>query len=124
MPHILIVDDSPTETYVLRTFFEKQGYEVSEACNGKEGIAVAEAQQPDLIIMDIVMPEVNGFQATRELSNNEKTCNIPIIVYSSKNLATDRLWALRQGAKEYIVKPIVAKELLAIVEKYLQKKVV
>ena len=124
MPHILIVDDSPTETYVLRTFFEKQGYEVSEACNGKEGIAVAEAQQPDLIIMDIVMPEVNGFQATRELSNNEKTCNIPIIVYSSKNLATDRLWALRQGAKEYIVKPIVTKELLAIVEKYLQKKVV
>ena len=124
MPHILIVDDSPTETYVLRNFFEKQGYEVSEACNGKEGIAVAEAQQPDLIIMDIVMPEVNGFQATRELSNNEKTCNIPIIVYSSKNLATDRLWALRQGAKEYIVKPIVAKELLAIVEKYLQKKVV
>lgn len=124
MPHILIVDDSPTETYVLRNFFEKQGYEVSEACNGKEGIAVAEVQQPDLIIMDIVMPEVNGFQATRELSNNEKTCNIPIIVYSSKNLATDRLWALRQGAKEYIVKPIVAKELLAIVEKYLQKKVV
>ncbi len=124
MPHILIVDDSPTETYVLRNFFEKQGYEVSEACNGKEGIAVAEVQQPDLIIMDIVMPEVNGFQATRQLSNNEKTCNIPIIVYSSKNLATDRLWALRQGAKEYIVKPIVAKELLAIVEKYLQKKVV
>jgi len=85
MPHILIVDDSPTETHVLRSIFEKKGYQVSEACNGKEGIAVAEVQNPDLIIMDVVMPGVNGFQATRELARNHKTTHIPVIIHSRRH---------------------------------------
>ncbi|HHL19670.1 MAG TPA: response regulator [Thiothrix sp.] len=121
MPHILIVDDSPTETYVLRSIFEKQGYQVSEACNGEEGIAVAEVQKPDLIIMDVVMPGVNGFQATRELGQNSKTSNIPVIVYSSKDQVTDRMWAMRQGAVAYMVKPMHKDKLLSVVEKHLQR---
>ncbi len=123
MTHILIIDDSPTETHILRAAFEKHGYEVSEACNGKEGIAVAQAQHPDLIIMDVVMPEINGFQATRELSNNTQTSHIPIIIYSSKDEVTDRMWAMRQGAKAYLVKPVTVKKLLHIVEKYLTKNI-
>lgn len=121
MSHILIVDDSPTETHVLRTIFEDQGYQVSEACNGKEGIAVAEVQIPDLIIMDVVMPGVNGFQATRELGKNSTTTNIPVIIYSSKDQTTDRMWAMRQGAVAYMVKPMSKDKLLSVVEKHLQK---
>lgn len=120
MSHILIIDDSLTETYVLRQLLEKQGYEVSEACNGKEGLAVALVQNPDLIIMDVVMPEMNGFQATRELKNNPKTSHIPVIIYSSKNQATDRMWALRQGAKDYLVKPLPKDKLLAVIEQHLK----
>lgn len=119
MSHILIVDDSPTETYVLRLLFEKEGYQVSEACNGEEGIAVAEAQEPDLIIMDVVMPGVNGFQATRELGKNNKTRNIPVIIYSSKDQETDRMWAMRQGAIAYMVKPMPKDKLLSIVREHL-----
>lgn len=119
MSHILIVDDSPTETYVLRLLFEKEGYQVSEACNGEEGIAVAETQEPDLIIMDVVMPGVNGFQATRELGKNNKTRNIPVIIYSSKDQETDRMWAMRQGAIAYMVKPMPKDKLLSIVREHL-----
>jgi len=119
MSHILIVDDSPTETYVLKSIFEKQGYQVSEACNGQEGIAVAEVQNPDLIIMDLVMPGVNGFQATRELKNNNNTSHIPVIIYSSKDQVTDRMWAMRQGAVAYMVKPIPKNQLLSIIKKHL-----
>ena len=121
MPHILIIDDSPTETRVLKTFLEKQGFDVSDACNGKEGVAVAQIQQPDLIIMDVVMPEMNGFQATRELGRNSLTSHIPVVIYSSKDQATDRMWALRQGAKAYMVKPISKDKLLATLNTCLKK---
>lgn len=121
MSHILIVDDSPTETYVLKCLFENQGYRVSEACSGNEGVAVAEVQKPDLIIMDVVMPGVNGFQATRELKRNTQTTHIPIIIYSSKDQITDRMWAMRQGATAYMIKPTPKDELLSTVAKHLQK---
>ena len=115
--HVLIIDDSLTETRIFKSLLEAHGYQVSVACNGREGIEVAQAIQPDLILMDVVMPLLNGFQATRELSRNPATAHIPIIVCSSKSAKTDRLWALRQGAKEYLVKPVKVKELLTVINR-------
>lgn len=119
--HVLIIDDSLTETRVLKSLLETNGFQVSVACNGQEGIDVAQATQPDLILMDVVMPLLNGFQATRELTRNMMTAHIPIIVCSSKSAKTDRLWALRQGAKEYLVKPVKVRALLAAIERQLPK---
>ncbi|MEZ5478766.1 MAG: response regulator [Thiolinea sp.] len=117
--HVLIIDDSLTETRVFKSVLETHGYQVSVACNGREGIEVAESCQPDIIVMDVVMPLLNGFQATRELTRNAATAHIPIIVCSSKSTRTDRLWALRQGAKEYLVKPVKAQDLLNVISKQL-----
>jgi twitching motility two-component system response regulator PilH len=119
--HVLIIDDSLTETRILKSLLETHGHQVSVACNGQEGIDVAQATQPDLILMDVVMPLLNGFQATRELTRNESTAHIPIIVCSSKSANTDRLWALRQGAKEYLVKPVKVKELLEVINRQFSK---
>ncbi len=121
IPHILIIDDSLAETRIFTALLEKNGYRVSVACNGQEGIEVAKARQPDLIIMDVVMPLLNGFQATRELTRQVETAHIPIIVCSSKSTDTDRLWALRQGAKEYLIKPVTPKELLETVNRFVKK---
>ena len=104
--HVLIIDDSLAETRALKSLLELNGYQVSIACNGQEGIEVAQNYQPDVIVMDVVMPLVNGFQATRELSRNPATKHIPIIVCSSKSTDTDRIWAMRQGAKAYLTKPV------------------
>ncbi len=121
IPHILIIDDSLAETRIFTALLEKNGFRVSVACNGQEGIEVAKARQPDLIIMDVVMPLLNGFQATRELTRQVETAHIPIIVCSSKSTDTDRLWALRQGAKEYLIKPVTPKELLETVNRFVKK---
>ncbi|NLO80820.1 MAG: response regulator [Xanthomonadaceae bacterium] len=113
MTRVLIVDDSPTETHVLRTMLEKYGYQVSVAVNGEEGMRMAKELAPDVILMDIVMPGVNGFQATRKLSKDPATSAIPIVMISTKDQDTDRIWAMRQGAKDYITKPVTEEELLA-----------
>lgn len=118
-PHILIIDDSLAETRIFTVLLEKQGFRVSVACNGQEGIQVAKARQPDAIIMDVVMPLLNGFQATRELSRNKETAHIPIIVCSSKSADTDRMWALRQGAKAYLIKPVSPKLLLETLAQFI-----
>lgn len=120
-PHILIIDDSLAETRIFTALLEKNGYQVSVACNGQEGIQVAKARQPDVILMDVVMPLLNGFQATRELTRAPETAHIPIIVCSSKSAETDRLWALRQGAKAYLVKPVTPKLLLETLEPFTRK---
>lgn len=112
MAHILIVDDSPTEVHVIKTMLEKNGYEVSSAESGEEGITRAKEIKPDLVLMDIVMPGLNGFQATRQLSNEAETASIPVIIVSTKDQETDKVWGKRQGAKDYITKPVVEKELL------------
>lgn len=112
MAHILIVDDSPTEVHVLKTMLEKNGYEVSSAESGEEGITRAKEIKPDLVLMDIVMPGLNGFQATRQLSNEAETASIPVIIVSTKDQETDKVWGKRQGAKDYITKPVAEKELL------------
>jgi len=120
-PHVLIIDDSLAETRMFTVLLEKNGYQVSVACNGQEGIQVAKARKPDVILMDVVMPLVNGFQATRELTRSPETAHIPIIVCSSKSAETDRLWGMRQGAKAYLVKPVATQLLLETVAQFVPK---
>ncbi|MCB1734717.1 MAG: response regulator [Gammaproteobacteria bacterium] len=112
MTHVLIVDDSPTEVHVVKTMLTKHGFQVSVAGSGEEGIERAKELLPDIILMDIVMPGMNGFQATRKLSNDAATSHIPIIVVTTKDQDTDRMWALRQGAKDYLSKPVEEDELI------------
>jgi len=110
---ILVVDDSPTERYFLTDLLRKNGFEIVAAETGEEGVAKAKQEKPDLILMDVVMPGLNGFQATRMLSRDPSTKAIPVIMCTTKNQESDRVWGLRQGAIDYLVKPIVAEELLA-----------
>ncbi len=110
---ILVVDDSPTERHVLKTLLTGSGYEVLTAESGEEGIAKARSELPDLILMDVVMPGLNGYQATRTLTRDETTRHIPVIVCTTKGQETDKIWGLRQGAQDYLVKPINGQELLA-----------
>ena len=109
---ILIVDDSPTERHVLNDMLTRAGYEVVASDNGEDAIQKAKTVRPDLILMDVVMPGLNGFQATRTITREEKTKNIPVIMCTSKGQETDKIWGLRQGAKDYIVKPVNSAELL------------
>ena len=110
---ILVVDDSPTERHVLLELLTRNGYQVSTAESGEEGIEKARAELPDLILMDVVMPGLNGYQATGTLTRDEATRQIPIIVCTSKGQETDKIWGLRQGAIDYLIKPVNAEELLA-----------
>jgi twitching motility two-component system response regulator PilH len=112
MANILIVDDSPTETHVLTSMLEKNGFTVSTASSGEEGIDKAKSEKPDLILMDVVMPGMNGFQAARQISTEPETQAIPIIIVSTKDQETDKMWGLRQGAKDYVTKPADEKELI------------
>ncbi|MBN8453436.1 MAG: response regulator [Candidatus Accumulibacter sp.] len=113
MRKILVVDDSPTERYVLNELLTSNGYQVITAENGEEGIAKARSELPDLILMDVVMPGLNGYQATRTLTRDPATRSIPVIVCTTKGQETDKIWGLRQGAHDYMVKPVNGQELLA-----------
>lgn len=116
MARIMIVDDSPTDVLNLKTMLVKAGHTVIDVSNGEAAIATIKNEKPDCVIMDVVMPGVNGFQATRTLSKDPATAHIPVLVVSSKNQETDRVWALRQGAKDYIVKPVKEADLIAKVK--------
>lgn len=112
MANILIVDDSPTEVHVLTSILEKHGFVVGVATNGEDGVEKSKADKPDLILMDVVMPGMNGFQAARQISTDPETSSIPIILVSTKDQETDKMWGLRQGAKDYVTKPAQEKELI------------
>ncbi len=112
MAKVLIVDDSPTETYKLTSVLEKNGHTVITAENGESGVTTAKKELPDVVLMDIVMPGLNGFQATRQLSKAAETAHIPVIMVTTKDQETDRVWGMRQGAKAYLTKPIEEKLLL------------
>jgi twitching motility two-component system response regulator PilH len=119
MAHILIIDDSPTDVRVFTTLLEKNGHRVSSAASAEEGIAAAKRERPDLVIMDVIMPGMNGFQATRTLSRDTDTASIPILIVTTKSMETDRVWGLRQGAKDFMVKPVAESELLGRINKLL-----
>ncbi len=113
MARILVVDDSPTETEAFRAVLEKNGHEVLNAENGADGVAVARQERPDLVLMDIVMPGLNGFQATRQLTRSPETKHIPVIIVTTKDQETDRVGGKRQGASGYLVKPVSETRLLS-----------
>ena len=111
--NVLIVDDSKTELMYLTDLLEKNGMSVRTAENADEAFRRLAEQKPDLILMDVVMPGQNGFQLTRTISRNPEFADVPIIMCTSKNQETDRVWAMRQGARDYITKPVNAAELKA-----------
>ncbi len=119
MTHVLIIDDSPTEVHVFERMLQANDIEVSVANNGEEGIEKAIEIKPDCILMDVVMPGKNGFQATRDLSRNPATAAIPVIIITTKDQETDRIWGMRQGAKDYIVKPAEERDLINRIKKVL-----
>ena len=120
MTTILVIDDSPSEMAKFRDMLSKNNYQVLEATNGEQGCQMAIEHLPDVILMDVVMPEMNGFQATRKITRGKTTAHIPIIMISTKNQETDRVWGKRQGAKEYITKPIDESGLVQIIRKVME----
>lgn len=119
MAHILIIDDSPTDVKVLSVTLEKAGHKVTAVSSAEEGIATARRERPDLVLMDVIMPGMNGFQATRMLSKDPLTSAIPVVIVTTKTMETDRMWGLRQGARDFLTKPVSEKDLLAHVNKLL-----
>jgi twitching motility two-component system response regulator PilH len=115
MARILIVDDSPTEMYKLTGMLEKHGHQVLKAENGADGVALARQEKPDVVLMDIVMPGLNGFQATRQLSKDAETSAIPVIIVTTKDQETDKVWGKRQGARDYLTKPVDESVLLSTI---------
>jgi twitching motility two-component system response regulator PilH len=106
MAKVLIVDDSPTQIFTLKKMIEEWGHEALVAENGNEALEIARQQQPHVILMDIVMPGMSGFQATRKLSKDKATHGIPVIFVSTKNGEADRVWGMRQGATAFVTKPV------------------
>lgn len=116
MSKILIVDDSPTETHVLSTILESNGYEIVTAESGEAGVDVAKRELPDLVLMDVVMPGLNGFQATRQLKKEATTAHIPVVIVTTKDQETDKIWGMRQGAKDYLTKPVEEGNLISTIQ--------
>jgi len=110
---ILVVDDSPTDRQYMLETLAKKGFQVVTAESGEDAIVKAKAELPDLILMDVVMPGLNGYQATRQITRDDATKHIPVIMCTSKGADTDKIWGMRQGANDYLVKPVDAAQLLA-----------
>jgi twitching motility two-component system response regulator PilH len=110
---VLIVDDSKTEIMYLTDLLTKNGFTVRSAENAEDAFKKLAEDKPELILMDVVMPGQNGFQLTRAISRDPSFSDVPIIMCTSKNLETDRVWGMRQGARDYITKPVDANELMA-----------
>jgi twitching motility two-component system response regulator PilH len=120
MSLIMIVDDSPTEVHIMKTALEKHGFQTLSAADGNECLTLAREVRPDLIFMDVVMPGLNGFQTTRTLSRDPKTKSIPVVMVTTKDQESDRIWGMRQGAVDYLVKPVDASDLVAKAQEVLQ----
>ena len=113
---ILVVDDSAVERYHLNEMLTKKGFKIVEASNGEDAVLKAKAHIPDLVLMDVVMPGQNGFQVTRQFSKDGELAHIPVIMCTSKDAETDRVWGMRQGAKGYLIKPIQSDSLFAMIQ--------
>ena len=116
MARILVVDDSPTDSHTMMHLLARYGHQVLTAATGVDGIEVASEEQPDIILMDVVMPGINGFQATRELTRALTTKHIPVIIVTSKTQQADRVWGERQGARGYVTKPVDPTDLMGVLE--------
>ena len=119
MARILVVDDSPTQLANLVKLLEAHGHATVTADNGMRGVEMAEKELPDLVLMDVVMPELNGFQATRKITKNPRTEHIPVILVTTKDQVTDKVWGERQGASGYITKPPNEQELISKINELL-----
>lgn len=117
MARVLIVDDSPSQLLGIQRLVQKLGHETLTAEDGAAGVALARAELPDLILMDVVMPNLNGFQATRMLNKDAGTTHIPVILVTTKDQDTDRMWGMRQGARAYITKPFSEEQLAEVIER-------
>ena len=117
---VLIVDDSVVERHQLREMMQALGMVVHEASSGEEGIAKAAEIKPNIILMDVVMPGLNGFQATREITKSDATKHIPVVMCTSKGQETDKVWGKRQGASGYLIKPVVKEDLSVILDEVLK----
>lgn len=122
MARILIVDDSPSQLLGIQRIVEKLGHETITATDGAAGVEAAKSSLPDLVLMDVVMPNLNGFQATRTLKREPTTQHIPVILVTTKDQDTDRMWGMRQGARAYITKPFSEDELLEVIERVFNQK--
>ena len=119
MARILIVDDSPSQLLGMKRIVEKLGHEIVTAEDGASGVEVAKNTLPDLILMDVVMPNLNGFQATRAISKEPTTSQIPVVLVTTKDQETDKVWGMRQGAKAYITKPFTEAQLIEVINSLL-----
>jgi twitching motility two-component system response regulator PilH len=119
MARILLIEDSPTDTAVLTRLLEKHGHRVLASASAEEGIEVCKRELPDMVLMDVVLPGMNGFQATRAITREPTTKHIPVLIVSTKGMETDRAWGMRQGARDYIVKPPSEDALLARIDQLL-----
>lgn len=122
MKQVLIVDDSPSQVLLMKQYLERHGFATISAASGEEAVRIARSHKPDLIIMDVVMPRMNGFQATRRINRDPETAAIPIVIVSSKEQETDRIWGIRQGARDYLVKPVAEASLVNSVRTLLGMK--
>ncbi|WP_374249310.1 response regulator transcription factor [Thermomonas sp.] len=113
MARILLIEDSPTEAAVMVQLLERNGHQVTTSGSAEDGIASCKRDKPDLVLMDIILPGMNGFQATRALTRDAETSHIPVLIISTKGQETDRVWGMRQGAKDYIAKPPRESDLVA-----------
>lgn len=120
MARILVVDDSPTETDKMVSALSRQGHQVLTAASGSDGVELASAEMPDMILMDVVMPGINGFQATRQITRNDATSHIPVVIVSSKSQDADKVWGERQGACGYLTKPVDDRALIKMVNGLLE----
>ena len=115
MARIAIIEDSPTDTAVFADMLRRNGHEVMSAGSAEEGVEMVRRELPALVLMDVLLPGMNGFQATRALSRDPATCAIPVIIVSNKSADTDRAWGMRQGAKDYVTKPASEGELIGCI---------
>jgi twitching motility two-component system response regulator PilH len=115
---ILLVDDSKTELHHLTDILSKRGYSVRTAENGDDAMRRLGEDKPDLILMDVVMPGQNGFQLTRAITRDPRFADVPVIMCTSKGLETDKVWGMRQGARDYVVKPVDTDELIGKIRNF------
>lgn len=121
MANILVVEDSPSQAHAIQRLLEKFGHRSFLATDGEECLEMAKSKQPDLILMDVIMPNLNGFQATRKLTRDEQTKHIPVVMLTTKGMDSDRAWGLRQGAQDYMTKPFNEEELASVIQKNLSR---